>query len=60
MFNTGRDSHMVHQALLGIELFEIKTSFIYRLREKHPDVDMVFQHLPLYCLTDKGMIILAK
>lgn len=60
IFNIGKDSHMVHQALLGIELFEIKSSFIYKLREKHPDADVVFQHLPTYCLTDKGRISRAR
>ena len=49
--------------LLGVELFEITNTYIHELREKNPNDNRVFDHLPEYTFnrnTDTGLICLAR
>ena len=55
-----REGTSIHEALLGIELFEISSNFIYKLRQSHPNPERVFQLLPTYCLNDSGNIRIAE
>jgi len=43
------------KSLFGVELYEISTNFIYKLREAHPRPDLAFNYLPEFTInTDEG------
>ena len=44
-----------HRALLGVELFEISSGFINKIRKSNPNPDFVFHKLPKYTInTNEG------
>lgn len=55
-----KDDILVYKALLGVELFEISSKFINKLRNEHPNPNKVFGLLPTYTLRDNGSIAIAE
>jgi len=55
-----REGTSIHKALIGIELFEISTNLIFKLRNSHTKSEHVFMHLPKYCLNDYGNIMISE
>lgn len=53
-----------HLTLMGVELYEISSDYLYELRQKQPDGRMIFDHLPEYTFNrnaeGKGMIVCAR
>jgi len=54
----------LHKTLMGVELFEISSNYIYKLRIVHKDPNEVFSFLPMYTInTNKeahNQIMLAE
>lgn len=40
----------VHKVLLGVELYEISSDFIHKIREGQPRPENVFSYLPMYTI----------